>query len=205
MGERQTFSVKVDEDVAENFRDFVHEKKGKIRGELGREVENAMREYMDNDRYERLADGQDETHAKLDEVLALLADADGTHTHTADVSPTTVSEKRDLIAAKLRDRDAPVMPERDVIEAIEDVAGGDERTITQYKEKLRTSGQAYDHPSSDSSAWTVDAEQFAGWALAEFESRPDATIRDILEPYAMDSVEYEQLLDDAATSARANR
>ena len=167
--------------------------------------ERACIEYMDNDRYSRIEDGQETTHEKLDAIMAALADADSTHTHTADVSPTTVSEKRDLIAAQLRDRDAPVMPERDVVAAIEDVAGGDDRTISQYKTKLRTAGEVYDHPSSDSSAWTTDAEQFASWALAEFESRPDASIRDILEPYAMDPNEYEELLDEAAASARQHR
>jgi len=70
---------------------------------------------------------------------------------------------------------------------------------------LRRSGEVYDHPSSDSSAWTTDREQFATWALAEFDSRPDASIRDILEPYAMDPNEYEQLLDDAAASAEVRR
>lgn len=205
MSNRQTFSVKVDEEVADNFREFVHEKKGKIRGELGREVENAMMEYMDNDRLSRVEEGQKETHEMLNALMASLGDSDSTHTHTADVSPTTVSEKRDIIAAKLKDRDAPVMPERDVVQAIEDVAGGDERTIKQYKGSLRRSGNVYDHPSSDSEAWTTDDEQFASWALGEFESRPDASIRDILEPYAMDPNEYERLLDDAAASARANR
>jgi hypothetical protein len=205
MSNRKTFSVKVDEDIANAFREYVDDKKGKIRGELGREVENAMVEYMDNDRYSRVESNQEDTHEKLDAIMAALGDTDDTHTHTADVSPTTVSEKRDIIGAKLRDRDAPVMPERDVVAAIEDVAGGDDRTIAQYQEKLRTSGQVYDHPSSDSSAWTTDPEQFASWALAEFNSRPDASIRDILEPYAMDPNEYEKLLDDAAASARQNR
>jgi len=183
----------------------VQDKKGKLRGELGREVENAMREYMDNDRYERVEANQEETHEMLNAVLATLGDADDTRTHTGDVTPTTVTEKRDIIAAKLRERDAPVMPARDVVDAIEDVAGGDDRTVRKYQDALRRSGEVYDHPSSDSSAWTTDAEQFASWALGEFESRPDASIRDILEPYAMDPNEYERLLDDAAASARANR
>jgi len=205
MADREPINWNVDSEVADRFREFVHEKKGRTRGELGREVERAMIEYMDHDRYERIEDGQETTHEKLDAIMAALGDADDTHTHTADVSPTTVAEKRDIIAAQLRDRDAPVMPERDVVAAIEDVAGGDDRTLSKYMSALRRSGDVYDHPSSDSSAWTTDAEQFASWALGEFESRPDASIRDILEPYAMDPNEYEQLLDDAAASARANR
>jgi len=205
MSERRTFSVKVDEEVADSFREYVHDKKGKIRGELGREVENAMIEYMDHDRYDRIEEGQEATHEKLDAIMAALGDADGTHTHTADVSPTTVAEKRDIIAAKLRERDAPVMPEREVVAAIEDVAGGDDRTLAKYQDALRRSGEVFDHPDAESEAWTTDEEQFASWALAVFESRPDASIRDILEPYAMDPIEYEQLLDDAAASARANR
>ena len=205
MGERVTVSVKIDKEVAEDMRKFTIEKTGKKRGELGRMYERACIEYMDNDRYERIEAGQEETHEMLQSVLATLADTDSTHTHTADVSPTTVGEKRDLIAAKLNDRDAPVMPERDVIDAIDEVAGGDDRTVRKYKEKLRQSGEVMDHPSSDSTAWTTDAEQFASWALAEFESRPDASIREILEPYAMDPNEYEDLLDQAAASAEVRR
>jgi hypothetical protein len=205
MGERKPINWNVDEDVADRFREFVQEKKGKKRGELGRMAERALIEYMDNDRLKRVEDGQDETHEKLDSVLALLSDADGSHTHMADVSPQTVGEKRDLIVGKLRERDAPVMPEQDVIEAIEDVAGGDDRTLAKYKDALRRSGEVYDHPDTESSAWTTDPERFASWALAVFESRPDADIREILEPYAMDSLEYEELLDDAAATARQNR
>jgi len=205
MGERVTVSVKIDKDVAEQMRKFTIEKTGKKRGELGRMYERACIEYMDNDRYSRIEQNQSETHEMLQSVLATLADSEGTHTHTADVSPTTVPEKRDLIAAKLKDRDAPVMAERVVIEAIDEIAGGDDRTMRKYKQKLRASGEVMDHPSSDSSAWTTDPEQFASWALAEFESRPDASIRDILEPYAMDPIEYERLLDEAAASAEANR
>lgn len=204
MSERVAFSVKVDDEVADKFRGYVKETKGKIRGELGREVENALIEYMDNDRYDRIESKQDETHDKLDRLLAALGDDGDTHTHTADVSPTTVSEKRDVIAARLKQHDTPVLSERVVIEAIEEVGGGDERTVRKYKDALRRSGEVFDHPSSDSSAWTTDPEQFATWALAEYESRPDASIADILEPYAMDPNEYERILDDAARASGVN-
>lgn len=205
MGERVTVSVKIDKEVAEEMRKFTIEKTGKKRGELGRMYERACIEYMDNDRYSRIESNQQETHEKLNAIMSALGDVGDTHTHTADVSPTTVGEKAEIIAAKLKERDAPVMPEREVVAAIEDVAGGDDRTLKKYQDALRRSGEVYDHPSSDSSAWTVDEEQFASWALAEFESRPDASIREILEPYAMDPNEYERLLDDAAASARQNR
>jgi len=81
MGERESFSVKVDADVASAFREYVQDAKGKLRGELGREVENAMREYMDNDRYTRIERDVEETHEKLDRILATLGDSDTTHTH----------------------------------------------------------------------------------------------------------------------------
>jgi len=204
MAERVTFSVKVDDEVADNFRSFVKEHKGKIRGELGREVENALIEYMDNDRYDRIETNQEETHKKLNRILSALGDDADTHAHTADVSPTTVSEKRDVIAAQLNERDTPVLSERVVVDTIEKIAGGDERTIRQYKDALRRSGEVFDHPSSDSSAWTTDREQFATWALAEYDSRPDASIADILEPYAMDPNEYERILNDAAKAAEVN-
>ena len=205
MGDRRSVGWKIDEEVASDFREFVHEKKGKTRGELGRMAERALIEYMDNDRYARIEANQAETHELLNSVLGALSENSTTHTHTADVKPMTVTEKRDLIAGKLRDREAPIMPERDVVDAIESVAGGDDRTIRKYMDSLRRSGKAFDHPSSDSTAWTTDAEQFATWALAEFESRPDASMRDILDAYAMDVREYEDLLDRAALAANKNR
>ena len=54
MAEKEPFTVKIDPEVAEKFRDFVTEIHGTTYGELGREVERALLEYMDKDRYARI-------------------------------------------------------------------------------------------------------------------------------------------------------
>ncbi|MFC7230148.1 hypothetical protein N0B31_22360 (plasmid) [Salinirubellus salinus] len=46
MTDTTTFSVKVDADVCDRFRDAVREENGKLRGELGRTVESLMLGYV---------------------------------------------------------------------------------------------------------------------------------------------------------------
>ena len=54
MAEKEVFTVKVDPEVADEFREFVVDKHGTTYGKLGDEVERALQEYMDRDRYARI-------------------------------------------------------------------------------------------------------------------------------------------------------
>lgn len=66
MGERVAMTAKVDEDVKERFTEFVIEAKGQKYGEMGRMLERAMVEYMDNDRLARVESQLDEIQAHLE-------------------------------------------------------------------------------------------------------------------------------------------
>jgi hypothetical protein len=191
MGDRRKLNCRVDEDVISDFREFVDEKKGKVRGELGREVERALTEYMDRDRYARIEEEQAAMNDKLDAALAALAD-DGSHTHTASATPQTQPEKAEQIGAILNEGDAKVIPNDDVEEAIREVAGASKRTLRDYKELLKQKGHAFAHPSSDSHVWTVDPDVFANWAESHINDVPDAYIMDVLEEYPIDLDEYER-------------
>lgn len=194
MSERVTFSVKVDDEVADNFRSFVKEHKGKIRGELGREVENALIEYMDNDRTARLEADHERIESKLDSVLAAVSDSDGTHTHTATTQPRTVTEKAEVIAVKITENaDGRVFPVETVEREIKSVAGADDRTVSKYKRELKGTDAVFEHPNSDSGAWTSDKQEWVGWVEDYLDNVPDADIHDLLEPYAIDWDEYDKL------------
>lgn len=191
MSDRRKLNCRVDEDVISDFREFVHEAHGKVRGELGREVENALREYMDHDRYARIEAEQQQMNDKLDAALAALAD-DGSHTHTASATPQTQTEKAEQIAALIREQNNVVFPTDDVEDAIRQVAGASDRTLRDYKELLKRDGHCYAHPNSDSHVWTVDVDRFVMWADAHVDEVPDAQILDLIDEYPLTLEEYER-------------
>jgi len=198
MSERVTFSVKVDDEVADNFRSFVKEHKGKIRGELGREVENALIEYMDNDRTARLETDHERIESKLDSVLAAVSDGGGTHTHKRSASPTTVVEKAEVIASRIKENaDGRVFPVATVEREIKAVAGADDRTLEQYKRELKEMNAAFAHPNSDSAVWTTDKEEWSSWAESHINGVPDAEVTDMIEPYDIGFEEYDRLVTTA--------
>lgn len=195
MSEESTVvGARVDAQVYARFREYVQDAHGKVRGELGRELENAMVEYMDNDRYDRIESNQEEMLERLDTLAGVVCEGDGTHTHKADASPTTVTEKADLIASKLREEGGDTVPGTAVDAAIREVAGGDDRTIRKYRKQLRLNQSAYAHPASASDVWFLDAGIWASAVENYVDNTPDADLLDILQQYSLTIEEYEQLL-----------
>lgn len=143
--------ARVDEDVVESFREYTKETKGKIRGEMGRLVENALIEYMDNDRYTRV-------EKQLDEIEALLRKQGGTHTQSSESSKTM--KRLEAIAERLHDRDVDHVPGDEVVEAIEEIAGADERTVRKYRRLLKKRGLLYKHPVSNN--WFTEPRHIYG-------------------------------------------
>ena len=199
MTDRTPLNTRVDEDVKKRFRDFTHEKKGKIRGEMGRLVERALIEYMDRDRQARLEEDHERLENKVDTILATLSDGQTTHTHKGHAQPTTVTEKAETIAAKIRDMGNTVFPVADVEKAIKDVAGADDRTLNKYKDEIKSAG-VYEHPSSDSGVWTVDKSEWVSWVENYIDTVPDADIMDVLEPYPVGFDEYDRMVTVEATA-----
>lgn len=175
MTKREPRSVRLDPEVWSEFVDQVVEWEGQKRGELGRHVENALLEYVDRDRLARIED-------KLDTLLEDTGDA---HTHTA----RTAGERAESIAARIAEG-GTVIPDDDVVRAIEAAAGSDPRTIDKYRSQLKRRGLAYHHPTD--SVWTVDRSVWLGWAEDHIDNNPTAQVADITDPYPMSIEEYDR-------------
>lgn len=178
--ERVSVHVKVDRDVWERFQSFVIETHGQKYGNLGREAENALKEYMDRDRFARVED-------RLDDIDARLADIADAHAHTR----TETVEKAERIADELDATDRTVIPADDVRRAIEDVAGADDRTVRKYQDLLKRRGLAYEHPTDG--VWTCDRDTWLKWAIRRVNNNPTVTRMDVIEGYPIRYDEIEEL------------
>lgn len=122
-------------------------------------VRMAVLEYTDHDRLERVEE-------KVDEVLARL-DSDTTHTHKpeSDMNQTSASpaveRARDIIR-RLQSNHGDVVKATVVEEAIEDIAGMDDRTKRKYKQMFRRRGLLFEHPGQPPT-WTFSTEQWQSW------------------------------------------
>lgn len=180
--------ARVDAQIYQNFKAYTREHKGHLRGELGRMLDRAMLEYMDQDRNSRIEDDLAEILERLD----TLADDQTTHTHTP-MQQRESSAKLDLIERELARMDTTVIHDDAVVGTIEDVAGIDPRTIEKYKRQLKRQGIAYKHPSG--TVWTPDATVWAGWVESHVDNDPTAELMDILLSYPIGLEEYEALVE----------
>lgn len=151
-------------------------------------VRRAVKEFTDRDRYERIEHEMGEVHDKLDRVLASL---DGEHTHTSGEPKTqSVPEKARSIAQRIyRNHESPVKA-TNVELAIEDIGGGDDRTIETYKNQLKKRELLYEHPNSG--VWTDEKEQWVSWVENAYVN-PD--LHDVTQEYGISTTEYTQLAE----------
>lgn len=154
------------------------DKSGKSESALLRE---AVIEYLDNGRGARIEE-------KVDRVLSLLGDAE--HTHTRDGPSQSVPEKARSIARRCHSNHDMPMKGADVEIAIEDIAGGDGRTVSKYKEQLKKRGLLYEHPFQP--VWTDSKTEFVGWV----EGATVADVHEVLDSYSMTTDEYHQIAED---------
>lgn len=188
VGERVNVQVKIDEDVWDSFKSFVIEAHGQKYGNLGREVENALNEYTDNDRYARI-------EANTEELLTLVRKLDGSHTH----KQSETVEKTERIAKRIGESDRTVIPEDTVHRAIETVAGADDRTVSKYERQLKRRGLAYEHPS-DSLVWTMNRERWIEWTIDYVNNNPTVNRVDVIEDYPIDYDELDRLATEVVTA-----
>jgi len=174
--------VKIDEDVWDAFKSFVVKTHGQKYGNLGREVENALDEYVDQDRLQRV-------DAKVDRVLTRLDEIDGSHTHKA----SEATAKVERIAERINNFEQIVIPTPDVRRAIENVAGADDRTIEKYQRLLRSRGLAYEHPSDN--VWFVERERWAEVIENHLDNNPTVDIHDLLDDYPLGVDDYDELAE----------
>lgn len=158
---------------------------GKSMSHLLRE---AILEYTDRDRTARIED-------KVDRVLSVLDEDEHTHTRrSASSNPQkSVPEKARLIVERIRsNHDMPVKG-KDVEIAIEDYAGGDNRTLDKYKSQFKKRGLLYEHPVQP--VWTDEKTEWVKWV-------ENATVaKDVHEwtdEYDMDTEEYNEIAAEVA-------
>ena len=149
---------------------------GKTQSQLLRE---AILEYLDHDRTARIEGQVRELSAKVDDVLTHL-DGEDTHTHTAQSDSLTTA--REIIRRLQRNHDE-VVKDDDVVKAIEDYAGVDDRTIRKYKRLFRKRGLLFEHPG-DQPIWTTETELWGQWVnqYANLNGGQDAA-EEVVEPY----------------------
>lgn len=181
VGNTVSVNLRVNEDDWEAFKQFVVQTHGQKYGNLGREASNALSEYADNDRLARM-------ESRLETIEAYILENDSSHTHKG----TDSVKKTERIAEKLQNIDREVIPTDDVVRSIEDVAGGDGRTVEKYRRLLKSRGLAYEHPS-DSEVWTCNRDEWLKWAVDYVNNNPTVQRTDVIEDYPIKYREIEQL------------
>lgn len=180
VGEREPRSIRLDPEIYTEFVEWVEETEGTKRGQIGRHVENALKEYIDHGQGARIEE-------KVDQVLAQLADQPTTHTHKQRGSETV--EKCRAIHRRLTSNHGTMMKTPDVERAIEDIAGADERTIKKYKRMLKRRSLLFAHPG-DSAVWTPEQETWVAWCEDKIDNEPELHILDVTAEYAIEEDEY---------------
>jgi len=135
---------------------------GKCRADI---LRDAIREYLDRDRLNRIEDDIDEIADRLARVEDTL-ETDDSHTHKAgggmqQASPS-VEKAREMIRTLQSRHDGPGIQTDDVDRAIGDIAGSDSRTLRKYKRIFRDRGLLFEHPG-DPEVWTTEADKFEEW------------------------------------------
>lgn len=155
-GEKQ-IGVKVDEQIWQEFRQDVSDRKGRVHGHLKTEVETALKEYINasagGDTHDRLR----RLEHQMDKVLGHL-ESEQQKNKDPDVGSRVESKLEDIIETVNKEADGAPRVHDSVIEmAIENHAGFSEPTKKQYKQLLRKRNEAFPDPRSDSSYHYLDA------------------------------------------------
>lgn len=165
----------------------------KSRSEL---VRMALTEYLDNDRTARIESKVRQLDQKMDTLLTAVETDEHTHTNTQTNTSETVQKVRD-IASRIYDNHSSPIPDDKVVRAIEDIAGGDNRTLDKYKGMLKKRGLLYEHPSK-SAVWTDQRSEWAGWVEDYVNATPTAETFDYIDEYGLTSDEYEAAVAEAS-------
>jgi len=108
----------------------------------------------------------------------------------------SVPEKaREMVRRVHRNHDTPVR-EADIEIAIEDIAGGDDRTIEKYKGQFKKRGLLYEHPFQP--VWTDSQTEFVEWV----EGATVEDVHDAIEDYSMTSDEFHEIAEREARSVK---
>lgn len=183
MGRRENVvKTYVSEDTLKELDRFA-DNADKSRAEI---VRQAIREYTDLDRFARLESLVRENNRLLRGDGDTPDDDPDTHTHEQTASQTVQRTRQ--IAKRLQRNHDGTLKDDTVERAIEDIAGGDERTISKYKRNLKRRGLLFAHPQSP--VWTHDRTEWVGWVESYADATPDASVLDMIDAYPYDHDEY---------------
>jgi len=178
MSQREPRTVRVDPDVWDEFVSWVVETEGQKSGELGRHVENALSEYIDHGRGARIEE-------KVDRLCDAVLRDDDAHTHTPQKAMSSGSDSiervRD-ICRRLQSNHDEVLKDDHVTQAIEDIAGIDDRTVRKYKRLLRKRGLLFEHPGKRP-LWTFDTTTWNKWIVDYGNVNGPGEVEEYLDPY----------------------
>jgi hypothetical protein len=172
VSKRVPLNVRVDEEVRDAFRKFVKEKKGRIRNEMGRQTEKALKEYMDQDRLSRvetrlrdIEDGQQKIVDILEGNSGSSSQTGHSHAHKDDhltclndLEPQTrkgIEETIDNLPDKVN---------KDDLERAVHLAGRtDDRTVEKYRKVLESHGFLLPPPDNPTAEgrWIHSLTKFA--------------------------------------------
>jgi len=174
MSDRVQIGPNIDRDLWERFRKDVQERKGQVRGVLGDELENALRQYLsENNELD-----SDERLRRIENRLARMEDnqglvpADGgdpdssdEHTHApsridaaTDEKPaanTATEKKVAYLAEELLNREVPnsreltSVPKKDIRELVKEEYGFRKDTAKRYVEAVAEHLSLRNHPTAD--------------------------------------------------------
>jgi hypothetical protein len=158
---------------------------GKSMSHLLRE---AILEYTDRDRTARIEE-------KVDRVLAQFGETE--HTHTWNMDPPkpqkSVPDKAREIARRLYSNHEMPVKGTDVELAIEDIAGGDTRTVAKYKDQLKKRGLLYEHPVQP--VWSDEKTQWVKWVE---NATVSGSVLDWTTEYGIETDEYEKIASEVS-------
>jgi len=156
-------------------------------------VREALLEYLDHDRAARLEGEVRDISDKLDKALTLLEDTEHTHTQGGGGQQSVPEKAREIVRRVHRNHDTPVR-EADIEIAIEDIAGGDDRTIEKYKGQFKKRGLLYEHPFQP--VWTDSQREFVSWV----EGATVSDVHDAIEEYSMTTDEFHEIAERERTT-----
>ena len=179
MPEREPHSIRLDPAVYSRFVEWVEETEGKKYGETSKHVENALDEYIDHGQMARVEE-------KLDMALARLSENQPSHTHKNRSSSTV--EKCRAIHRRVTDNHGRVIRDEDLKRAIEDIAGGDPRTLRKYRRMFKQRCLLFKHPNDP--VWTPETSKWIGWTESIIDNEPTTRVHDVVEDYGLETDEY---------------
>jgi len=152
-------------------------------------LREAVLEYTDRDRTARIEE-------KVDKALTLLEDGEHTHTRTSESSASgntqkSVPEKAREIARRVYQNHESPVKGTDVEIAIEDIAGGDERTLAKYTDQLKKRDLMFEHPVQP--IWTDSKREWVQWVE---NATVDKSVHDWTDEYRMSFEEYDDIAEE---------